>query len=353
MKILIAINSDIGRKNAVGIRFAHIAHYVLKQKEFELKIIARSNYDKNLDVICPFYGNLLGRTRKGLKMVFPPIKKIFGFYRRNFDFFVLKNTKEESFDIAHIQSGTPRSLKHFKDKGSKIVLDLMMVPGPKSKKNLEKVDHITGPGTFIKEKIKSYGVKTPVTVIPWGVDTEKFKPRFEKKDEKVRFAFVGAACRRKGTDYLIQAWKELSLENAELHFYGRMTNNLKDYFKNAKKHNIFFHGFVDVSKELPKNNVFVLPSLNEGSAKAIYEALACGLPVITTPDASSIVRDSQEGFLIPARDKEAIKEKILYFYNNPEKIREMGEKGRRLAEEHSWERYAESVYSVYKKVLEE
>ena len=47
-------------------------------------------------------------------------------------------------------------------------------------------------------------------------------------------------------------------------------------------------------------DVFVFPSLFEGSAVVTYEALACGLPSVVTPSAGSVVRDGAEGFLVPA-----------------------------------------------------
>jgi glycosyltransferase involved in cell wall biosynthesis len=53
-------------------------------------------------------------------------------------------------------------------------------------------------------------------------------------------------------------------------------------------------------------DVLVLPSICEGSATVIYEGLACGLPVITTPNAGSVVRDGREGFIVPIRDADAI-----------------------------------------------
>ena len=48
-------------------------------------------------------------------------------------------------------------------------------------------------------------------------------------------------------------------------------------------------------------DVFVFPSLFEGSAVVTYEALACGLPSVVTPDAGSVVRDGVEGFVVPGR----------------------------------------------------
>ena len=56
------------------------------------------------------------------------------------------------------------------------------------------------------------------------------------------------------------------------------------------------------------------------------QAMACGLPVICTTNAGAadIIREGRDGFILPIRDVDAIKEKILYFYENPEAVRDMG-----------------------------
>ena len=60
------------------------------------------------------------------------------------------------------------------------------------------------------------------------------------------------------------------------------------------------------------------------------QAMACGLPVICTTNTggADLVREGRDGFILPIRDVEAIKEKILYFYENPEACTAMGESAR-------------------------
>ncbi len=90
-------------------------------------------------------------------------------------------------------------------------------------------------------------------------------------------------------------------------------------------------------------DVFVLPSICEGSATVTYEALACGLPVITTPNAGSVVRDGIDGFIVPIRDAEAIAEKLDLLASNPKLLAEMSLNARERALEFSWERYGERL----------
>ena len=78
-----------------------------------------------------------------------------------------------------------------------------------------------------------------------------------------------------------------------------------------------------MSEQYALADVFVLSSVCEGSATAWYEALAAGLPVITAPNAGSVVRDASEGFVVPIRDPEAITQCLLGLSRNCEAFASM------------------------------
>ena len=96
-------------------------------------------------------------------------------------------------------------------------------------------------------------------------------------------------------------------------------------------------------------SVFVLPSVEEGSALVSYEAMACGRPIIVTQNVGSVARDGIDGFVIPIRNVDALKEKILFFYEHPDKITEMGVNARKRAEQFSWQSYGENIVQAYAK----
>jgi len=220
------------------------------------------------------------------------------------------------------------------------------------KASIEYIDYFIVPSEFVKESLVKFGIsKNKIFVVPFGVDINKFKPIEKKHNETFKVAFSGNVNKRKGIPFLIRAWKELNLKNAELHIYGRIYPEVKNYLKDAKKYNIFLHGFTkNIEKVLPYHDIYVFPSLLEGSAKSIYEALACGLPVITTKNSGSIVEDGKEGFIIPTCNVEAIKEKILYFYKNRKKIKEFSINARKKAEKYTWEDYGRNIVNIYEKV---
>ena len=70
----------------------------------------------------------------------------------------------------------------------------------------------------------------------------------------------------------------------------------------------------------------MLPSISEGSANVCYEAMACGLPVVTTAESGSIVRDGQDGFIIPARSAGSIAARLGELSADRARLRTMGER---------------------------
>jgi len=90
-------------------------------------------------------------------------------------------------------------------------------------------------------------------------------------------------------------------------------------------------------------DVFVFPSLCEGSATVCYEALAWGLPVITTPNSGSVVVEGTDGFIVPIRDPHAIAEKLEILAQRPALLQALSEGARRRAADYSIQRYRDRL----------
>ena len=97
-------------------------------------------------------------------------------------------------------------------------------------------------------------------------------------------------------------------------------------------------------------DLFVYPSLHEGSAQAIMEALACGLPAIVTANAGSVVREGIEGHIVPIRDVQALAERIEGLYRDRVRLAGFSEAARRRAEDHDWSRYAAGLEPLLKEI---
>ena len=90
-------------------------------------------------------------------------------------------------------------------------------------------------------------------------------------------------------------------------------------------------------------DVFVFPSLFEGSAVVTYEALACGLPCVVTPDAGSVVRDGVEGFVVAPRDVDGLAERMEQLGDSTRAPRPHGRGRPGPGEEFDWPRYHDAV----------
>jgi glycosyltransferase involved in cell wall biosynthesis len=195
-------------------------------------------------------------------------------------------------------------------------------------------------------------------LIPFGVDVEKFKPDTSSvKSDIFRVVFVGHIGLRKGVHYLLEAWSQLKLRDAELVVVGWTHPDALDEIlaKYQNLPNVSIKDFADEPDVFyHQASVFVFPSIEDGFALVVLEAMACGLPVIVTENtgAKDVVSDGKDGFVIPIRNVNALKEKILLFYKNRELCRQMGEIARKKACQHTWKRYAEQLLSVYRQAIE-
>lgn len=91
----------------------------------------------------------------------------------------------------------------------------------------------------------------------------------------------------------------------------------------------------DVRPYINQSSVFVLPSYHEGTPKTVLESMACGRAIITTdaPGCRETVSNGVNGWLVPTHSATAVAEKMEKFILSPELIAQMGEKGRKIAEE--------------------
>ena len=110
-------------------------------------------------------------------------------------------------------------------------------------------------------------------------------------------------------------------------------------------------GHAEMPARMAAADVFVFPSLFEGSAVVTYEALACGLPSVVTPNAGSVVRDGVEGFVVPARDVEALAERMERLGSDPALRARMSAEARARAEAFGWARYHAAVVDAMRELM--
>ncbi|MGB6198960.1 MAG: glycosyltransferase [Candidatus Acidiferrales bacterium] len=224
------------------------------------------------------------------------------------------------------------------------------------KRNAEEIklaDIILAPSPYVREALIACGAAPErIRDVPFGVDLERFSPRPRENDGIFRVLFVGKLSQRKGIAQLLEAFRRLRLPRAQLEFVGDIVGSGRWL---ARYRDAFVWRPQVANAALPeiysRSDVFVLPSLHEGSALVTYEALACGVPVIATPNTGSVVRDGIEGFLVPPAEIEALAERLLELYRAPERRREMARAARCRAKEFSWNAYGERLAAAVSSAL--
>jgi glycosyltransferase involved in cell wall biosynthesis len=215
-------------------------------------------------------------------------------------------------------------------------------------------DFVMVPSRFAYQSMVEEGVpKAKLLLLPYGANLQAFQPQ-PKLNDTFRVLFAGMLSLQKGLYYLLEAWRQLALPDAELVLAGTFRENFKPVFAQYANE-VTCLGWVDhwrMRSEYARASVFVLPSLQEGSAKVIYEAMACARPVIVTSHCGSVARNGIDGFIIPLRDIEALKEKILYFYENRDEISRMGQAARERVLEFSTKRYGDELVEIYWRIVD-
>jgi colanic acid/amylovoran biosynthesis glycosyltransferase len=177
-------------------------------------------------------------------------------------------------------------------------------------------------------------------VIRPAVDPSHFQPaeRCPRRDGVFSIVTTGSLIWRKGQDYALQAVRLLTDRGIEarLDIIGqgpdrrRLLYNVKDLGlqKNVRLLGALPEG--EVRQHLQQADAFCLPSLSEGISNAVLEAMACGVPVVTTDcgGMSEAITEGVEGFLVPVRDPQAMAEALALLAQNRELSQRMGQAAR-------------------------
>jgi glycosyltransferase involved in cell wall biosynthesis len=156
-----------------------------------------------------------------------------------------------------------------------------------------------------------------------------------------RFIYAGSVAIHKGVPHLLEAWSRLAASRAELHFYGRvqLPPGLVDAYRSKCGGTVVFHGSVPAA-ELPAvylhASALILPTLADGFGQVIADALAHGLPVITTANAGAADRivHGESGFVVPPADAAALAERLEWCLSHPLDLWRM--RGAALDQAYRW-----------------
>lgn len=196
-----------------------------------------------------------------------------------------------------------------------------------------------------------------------GVDTHRFRPEAERTG-RVAAALVSRMLWAKGIAEFVQAARELRRRGSDVRMVlvGAPDPENPGSVPEATLCAWHREGVVewwgrreDIDQVWRECHIGVLPSFyREGVPKSLLEAAACGRPIVTTdtPGCREIVRDGENGILVPPRDSAALADAIERLAGDPELRARMGARGRKMVEEEfSEERVVEQTFSLYRSLL--
>ena len=213
-------------------------------------------------------------------------------------------------------------------------------------RELALADAVVCGSDFVRDSIAASGIeRTKLHVIPYGADDRLCAVPRPPRSSPFRLLFVGHFSFRKGAFDLLAALRQVadvqlivvghsSLPSSAIagledrvHILGkRSSDEMFDVYQNA--------------------DAFVLPSLFEGSAIVVYEALMAGLPVIVTPNAGSVIRDGVEGFVVPPRTPDVLAARIRTLAAPGDHWSRMSASARARGVEYPWSRYRSGIRAL-------
>jgi glycosyltransferase involved in cell wall biosynthesis len=182
-----------------------------------------------------------------------------------------------------------------------------------------------------------------VAIVPYGIDESWLQTSPDPMPGRV--LFVGSVGLLKGNHYLAAAARSLANRNPniEIRVVGPVSTDLARMSLFAGPRYVGQIPRASVQKEFLAADVFVLPTLCEGFGLVHLEALASGVPVITTPNCGSVVRDTVDGFIVPTRDPVRLAEVIEHIVSDRNLRARMSKNARLRASQFTWTRYGERL----------
>jgi glycosyltransferase involved in cell wall biosynthesis len=201
-----------------------------------------------------------------------------------------------------------------------------------------------------RESLEAVGTKTPIRVIPYGFPADAFYSKVGASNGPFNVIAVGTQDLRKGTPYLLEAWKRAGLKDARLTLVGplRLSASFLASYAGLFKHiaHVPRAALGDVYRAA---DIMAFPTLGDGFGLVMQEAMCCGTPVITTRNGGGpeCITNGKNGWLIPAANIDALVEALRYCSENRDDVTLVGRAARARAETWTWSDYAKAVATTF------
>ncbi|MBV2350345.1 glycosyltransferase family 4 protein [Synechococcus sp. HK05] len=221
---------------------------------------------------------------------------------------------------------------------------------------LQLADLVVVPSEFVLSTLVEHGATAaPIAVVPFGSPQPLAEPPPPLSAGPLRVLYVGSLGQRKGLSYALDAVNSLGSQ-VSLTLVGKVTASHCRPLVVALEHHHWIETLPhsQILEQMRQHDVLLLPSLFEGYALVITEALSQGLPVITTPNSGgmSSVRDGVEGFIVPIRDSLAIAERLQLLIDDRDHLAAMRLACLKRAADLSWSCYHAKLIDSLTQILD-
>lgn len=221
-------------------------------------------------------------------------------------------------------------------------------------RELERADVILCPSTFVRDTMLTNGIAAEKCFVnPFGVNTEIFKPR-TVVPARPKFVAIGTISVRKGYQYLFRAFElvKKQMPEAELVVVGDYKTDFRH--EQPKWAGAFTHhpslSHTELAALMQNCTAFVFPSVEEGFARVIAEAMGAGLPILASYEsgAPTLVDDGVEGIIVRARDPQHIADAMLRVAKDAGLCERMGRAAcKKGAVKNTWLDYGDRLLAEY------
>lgn len=184
--------------------------------------------------------------------------------------------------------------------------------------------------------------------VPYGVDDNKFlEPKRVYDGKHINVLFVGEVNQRKGIKQVLEAAKRINSDDVVFNIVGGGREYCADLYEPYMQY-VNFMGrvpFDELLNQLQTSHVFIFPTMGEGFGLVLLEAMAAGLPVITTANCggADIVTEGKDGFLIKVGDVDSLVERIMLFKQDPNLAYSMSLAAVKKASNFTWTKYEDGI----------
>jgi len=233
------------------------------------------------------------------------------------------------------------------DTGSAIMQDV-------EQRSWDAASHITCASAYVRDGLLAVGLRSEqISVLPYPVDATAyaFCDRRRRKGPVV-VGFVGAVSLRKGAPAFFEIAR--AFDPAKVRFVMVGPIAAEPALVERRRGEVAVIGAVprgEVRAWLEQFDLFLFPSACEGSAGAVMEAMATGLPIVTTPNSGTPVRDGEDGFVVPCEDLAGMAQAIDRLVQDEDLRLRMGNSARRRVEDLTVRRYGEAWRDLLERLM--